>query len=159
MITVKVDAQKAIAKFGPSGIPEAVRKNLRAIIPDLTKRLGAAVETNLNTGLKSRNRLQVKKEMVENPTSLYGRVTTVSTREPQMLPLWLESGTKAHEIAARNASALFFFWDKVGRDVAFKRVQHPGFAGIHYTENAFNTMEAEIIEKLTSAVRAGAKAA
>src|SRR5258706_3157009 len=116
MITVKVDDQKAMARFGPSGIPESVRKNLRAIIPDLTKRLGAQVNANLSSGLKTRRRLQVKSTMVENPSALYGRVTTISSSEPLMLPLWLESGTKAHAIEAKNAKALYFFWDRVGRN-------------------------------------------
>src|SRR5229473_3267099 len=156
MITVKVEATQALAKFSPAGIPESVRRNLRAMIPDLTKRLGAAVENNLNTGLKSRRRLQVKKEMVENPTALYGRVRTIATSPPQLLPLWLEEGTKPNEIAARNASALFFFWEKMGKNVAFRRVMHPGFAGIHYMGNAFAAMEAEIVAGLTRAVREGA---
>jgi hypothetical protein len=159
MITVQVEASQAIAKFSPAGIPESVRRNLRAVIPDLTKRLGAAVDANLTSGLKTRRRLQVKKEMVENPTALYGRVTTVATSPPAMLPQWLETGTAAHEIAARNASALFFFWEKIGKNVAFQRVHHPGFAGIHYTQNAFDAMEAEIVAKLNGAVRAGTASA
>ena len=36
--------------------------------------------------------------------------------------------------AARNASALHFFWERVGAWVSFKKVQHPGFAGIQYME-------------------------
>jgi hypothetical protein len=153
MITVKVDDQQAMARFGPSGIPESVRKNLRALIPNLTKRLGAQVDANLNAGLKTRRRLQVKSQMVENPSSLYGQVTTIATSEPVMLPTWLESGTKAHAIEARNAKALYFFWDKMGRNVAFRRVMHPGFPGIHYTGNALEAMRSEIIDGITQAVR------
>jgi hypothetical protein len=159
MITVKVDATKAIAKFSPAGIPESVRRNLRGVIPDITKRLGAAVDANLDARLKTRRRLTVRKEMVENPTALYGRVTTVANPGPVLLPLWLEEGTKPHEIAAKNASALFFFWEKIGKNVAFKRVMHPGFAGIHYSADAFKAMEAQIVSSLSQAVRAGAKAA
>lgn len=159
MITIQVEATKALAKFSPAGIPESVRRSLRAVIPDLTKRLGAQVDANLSSGLKTRRRLQVKKEMVENPKALYGRVTTVATSPPALLPLWLESGTAPHEIAARNASALFFFWEKMGKNVAFRRVHHPGFVGIHYTQNAFDAMEDEIVAALNGAVRAGAQAA
>lgn len=151
MITAKVESQVAMARFGPSGIPESVRKSLRVIIPDLTKRLGAQVEANLNTGLKTRRRLQVKKEKIESRSALYGRVTTISTSEPMMLPLWLEEGTRAHAIEARNAKALFFFWDKMGKNVAFKRVMHPGFPGIHYTGNALESMRSEIINAITLA--------
>lgn len=158
-VQVKVDATRALAWFGPAGIPEGVRRNLRAIVPDLTKRLGAAVEANLNSGLKSRTRLVVKKEMVENPTALYGRVSTIANQPPQLLPLWLEEGTKPHVIAARNASALFFFWEKIGMNVAFKSVNHPGFGGIFYMRNAFVSMETEIADKLSQAVRDGIQGA
>ncbi len=40
-LQIDVDARKALARFSPSGIPESVRKNLRSIIPDLTRRLGS----------------------------------------------------------------------------------------------------------------------
>jgi len=156
VITVKVEAQQAIAKFSPSGIPEDVRRNLRAVIPNLTKRLGAAVDANLSAGLKTRRSITVRKEMVENRSALYGRVVTVSSKLP-MLPLWLEEGTKAHDIVARNAKALYFYWDKAGGFVAFHSVHHPGFAGIHYSRDAFAEMEDEIVKKLDEADVAGAQ--
>lgn len=159
MITVQVDASRALARFSPAGIPESVRRNLRAIIPDITKRLGAAVDANLDARLKTRRRLTVRKEMVENPTALYGRVTTVANPGPALLPLWLEEGTRPHEIAAKNASALFFFWEKMGRNVVFRRVMHPGTPAFHYSTDAFKAMEAEIVASLSQAVRMGARAA
>jgi len=153
MITVKVDATSALARFGKSGIPDDVRRNLRALIPDLTRRLASRVDANLTAGLRTRRRLQVKSAMVENRQGITGRVTVVSTSEPLMLPLWLESGTRAHAIEARNAKALYFFWEKMGTNVAFRRVMHPGFAGIHYAENAFRSMEAEIINTIKQSVQ------
>lgn len=36
------------------------------------------------------------------------------------------AGTEPHEIRARNAPALVFYWDKVGSIVHFVRVHHPG---------------------------------
>ncbi len=157
--TVTVDARGAIAKFSPAGIPEYVRNNLRQIIPDLTKRLGAKVEEKLDTELKSRRRLQVTKEMIENPTKVVGRVQTIATAEPKLLPLWLETGTKAHPIFAKNSGALAFFWPKMGRNVMFKSVWHPGFPGINYTQNAFREMEDEIFASMTRAVTAGVREA
>lgn len=160
-ITVKVDAgQRVFARFSRAGIPESVRRNLRAMVPDLTKRLGAAVDANLDAGLKSRTGLQVKKEMVENPTALYGRVTTVAINgRPAMLPVWLEEGTAPHVIAAKNASALFFFWDKVGANVMFKSVNHPGFSGIRFMGNAFDAMQDDIKQGIQDAVARGLRAA
>ena len=39
---------------------------------------------------------------------------------------WLENGTKPHEILARNVKYMHFYWDRVGEEVWFKRVMHPG---------------------------------
>ncbi len=152
MITVQVDASGAMATFGPGGIPEQVRRNLRSLIPDLTRRLAARADANLTAGLKTRRRLQVKSAMVENSKGIFGRVSVVSTSEPTMLPYWLEHGTKAHAIEARNAKALYFFWERMGKNVASKRVMHPGFAGIHYLENAFKSMEGEITYAMQQSV-------
>lgn len=152
----KIGDGTVISKFGPNGIPMSVRFSLRAVIPGLTKKLGDRVEANLNAGLKSRRRLVVKKEMVEDTnTKIIGRVTTVSTSEPYMLPAWLEDGTKAHDIVARNAPVLSFFWARIGRQAFFPRVHHPGFAGIHYTQAAFAAMEDEIQRVIKRAVRDG----
>lgn len=40
--------------------------------------------------------------------------------------LYVEKGTRPHEIVARNAPALVFYWEKLGRWVSFRRVWHPG---------------------------------
>ncbi len=154
-VAPKVGNEDVFSKFGPSGIPVTVRNFLRPAIVGLTKRLGAQVDANLNVGLKSRRRLRVRTEMVENPQALYGRVSVVATESPLMLPVWLESGTKAHAIEARNAKALYFFWEKMGKNVAFKRVMHPGFAGIHYMHNAFDAMSGEIKSTIRKAVSDG----
>lgn len=37
-----------------------------------------------------------------------------------------ELGSKPHKIVAKNAGALYFFWPVVGKNVAFKSVNHPG---------------------------------
>jgi hypothetical protein len=154
-VAPRVGNEDVFSRFGPSGIPVTVRNFLRPAIVDLTKRVGAQVDANLNAGLKSRRRLRVRTEMVENARELIGRVSVVATASPMMLPVWLESGTKAHAIEARNAKALYFFWDKVGANVAFRRVMHPGFAGIHYMQNAFEAMRSEIKSTIRRAVSDG----
>jgi hypothetical protein len=154
-VAPRVGNEDVFSRFGPSGIPVTVRNFLRPAIIDLTKRVGAQVNANLNSGLKSRRRLQVKSEMIENPSELIGRVSVVATAPPMMLPQWLESGTAAHKIEAKNAKALFFFWNRVGRNVFFKSVNHPGFAGIHYLENAFESMKDEIKSTIRRAVSDG----
>jgi hypothetical protein len=157
MITVKVDATRALAKFSPAGIPEAVRRNLRRVLPDLTRKLSAAIDARLASGLKSRRSLEDKVELVENPTAIFGRVRVIANApSPAMLPAWLNTGTAPHEIAARNASALFFFWERLGMNVMFRRVMHPGFAGINYAEGALADMRGEIVDTIGQAGRQGA---
>lgn len=150
-----MDASSAIATFDKNrGIPVNVRNILRVALIGLTKRVGDRVEANLESGLKSRTSLTVRKELVEDDKGITGRVTMVSSSNP-MLPTWLEEGTRAHAIEARNAKALAFYWDKLGKNVMFKRVMHPGFAGIHYTQNAFADMESEIKSTIRKAIADG----
>jgi hypothetical protein len=157
--TITVDATKALARFSRAGIPEDVRNNLRRILPDLTKRLSASVEDKLDTELRSRRRLEVRKLMREDPTKIIGQVQTVATAEPRMLPRWLDTGTRPHLITARNASALFFFWEKMGRWVSFHSVWHPGFPGLNYMQRSFQEMEDEIFRSIEEAARSGAREA
>lgn len=45
-----------------------------------------------------------------------------------------ELGSKPHKIVAKNAPALSFFWPKVGKQVAFKSVNHPGTPAYRWAE-------------------------
>jgi len=50
--------------------------------------------------------------------------------------LYVHEGTKPHEIKAKNAPFLVFFWPKVGKVVYFKRVWHPGTKPYKFLEKA-----------------------
>lgn len=158
-VTVTVDAKTALAHFSPAGIPEGIRRQLRSVIPGLTRRLGALVERRLESELKSRRRLTVQKQMIENRTMIVGRVSVKWTGDPRsaMVPAVLDTGAKAHVIAAKNGKALAFFWPKMGRNVLFKQVHHPGFAGIFYAQRSLADMSGEIEQAINSAVRDGAR--
>ena len=156
-VTITMDASHALARFSEAGIPAAVRQNLRRVLPDLTKQLGSLVDSKLDEGLRSRRRLQTKMELVENPATIYGRVSVVATAEPRMLPRWLESGTRAHPIVAKNANALVFFRERLGRVVAFKSVWHPGYPGLFFMRDAFKEMETQILDGIEGAVRSGVR--
>lgn len=158
-VTLKVDASKAIKKFSPEGVPESVRRSLRSMLPSIVRRVGDRVDQKLDDGLKSRNRLVVQKQIVENPKEIYGKVSVIANADPRMLPTWLEEGTRAHEIVAKNASALSFFWERIGKQAFFKRVQHPGYAGLHYMQTTLGEMRDEIARDLTQAVKEGAQKA
>lgn len=137
-------------------LPEDLRARLRSEIPFLTKQLASRVREKLAPGalFKTSERIlpAVNVEMVENPTEIYGRVYIDPGKFPNVVAHTLESGSRAHEIAAVNATALVFFWARVGQVVAFKRVHHPGFGGRSYMESSLNEMKDELVGKISNAV-------
>lgn len=153
--TVTIDAKEALAKFSRAGIPEAVRNQLRQTLPDVTKRLGNVVDAKLSSQLKSRNRLETKKELVENPTKIVGRVRVVWTgdKSKAMVPFWLDQGTKPHEIRAKNVSALYFYWEKIGAFFIGPKVMHPGFKGLDFMYQSLLQMEPEIVDVISNAAK------
>ena len=153
-VEIKVDATRALAKF--DRIPVSVRDNLRKVLPDLTKQLGSLVDSKLSSGLKSRSSLTVKQELVENIHQIYGRVSVVSSKL-SFLPKILESGARPHVIEGNPF--LSFFWEKLGKQVVLRSVNHPGFPGIHYMQDSFSEMRDQIVSGLKSAVKEGAKKA
>lgn len=147
--TVTLDASKLDARLAK--MDQTIRFKLRIVIPGLLKKLGAKVEGNLNTGLKSRNRLTVDKKMTETSKGVFGSVSVRWTGETNksFIPQILETGARAHPIFAKNAGALAFLWPKVGPGMFFfKSVWHPGYAGGHFVQNAFRDMEDEILDAL-----------
>lgn len=51
------------------------------------------------------------------------QVIALQIEYPSDVATWTDQGTKAHVIRARRASALRFFWPKVGRVVYFRSVR------------------------------------
>jgi hypothetical protein len=165
-VEVKVDATRALARFSPAGIPEQVRANLRNAIPPLMRELTARIDSNLAV-LKSRTHLQIKGgpqgEMVENAEGITGVAEMGWTGDARasMVPEVLESGSKEYVI--RGNPVLAFPWPNApipqpkGGIFFFRQVTHKATTGIHYMENAFNSMRAEIIDKITAAVQSGTK--
>lgn len=133
-------------------LDERARAQLRGQIPVLTKKLAERVRQKLQPGVlfKTTNRLlpAVRSEMVENTTQVYGRVYIDQRKFPNVVAHTLESGSRAHEIVAKNASALFFFWGKLGKNVAFRRVHHPGFSGRSYMESSLNELRGQFVAEL-----------
>lgn len=151
--SIMLDARLAHAKM--DRLPEDVRMSLRRVLPNLGKRLGAKVEENMTSRLHSHTRLKVTKQMVENPKSIFVRVDLTWTGAPskKLVPLWLEEGTKPHEIVAKNATVLAFFWPKINAMFFGPRVNHPGNKAYKIVEDAFNNMRPEIVATIERAVR------
>jgi hypothetical protein len=152
-VTIKVDDTGARLKLGR--VPVEVRNNLRNVIPGLTRRLAALVNSKISSELKSHKTLAVAEQMVENTKEIYGRVQLTSPSANGLLPTYLEYGTKAHEIAGNPILA--FYWDKVGANVFFRSVHHPGTKAYQFMSRSFAEMRNEVVQKVAEAARAGAR--
>lgn len=49
---------------------------------------------------------------------------------------WYDQGTRPHQIRARNATVLSFYWAKAGGMVAFPKVNHPGTKPTRFLSDA-----------------------
>lgn len=152
-VSVTVDG-KAYRKFDK--LPEDIRSALRAEIPSLTKDLATRVRAKLIPGalFKTTTRLlpAVGVKMVENTKEIYGTVYIDQGKFPNVVAHTLESGSRPHDIVVKNAKALYFFWAKLGRHVAFLRVHHPGFEGRSYMQSSLDEMMPEIVRRERDAV-------
>lgn len=147
--TVTLDATKLRSRM--ANMDQSARYALRIIIPVLLKKLGALVEGNLNSGLKSRNNLVVDKKMTETAKGVFGSVSVrwTGASDKSFVPQILETGARAHPIFAKNAGALAFLWPKAGPGMFFfKSVWHPGYPGGFFVQRAFRSMEDEIMDGL-----------
>lgn len=153
VVTVSVEG-KVLAKY--EKVPEQLRSRLRVMLPQLTRDVKAKVAAKLAPGalFKTTTRLlpALSSQMVENKDEIYGRVFIDEGKFPGVVAATLERGSKAHVIAAVNAPALVFFWEKLGRVVAFKSVNHPGFEGRSYMQSTLDEMQGEITGRLNRSV-------
>jgi hypothetical protein len=154
-VTINVDATRALVKL--DRITPAVRDELRGIIPSLTNRLGALVDSKLGSELKSRTTLTVAKEMHETTAEIYGLVELRSPSANGLLPTYLELGTRAHPIVGNPILA--FYWERLGKMVFFHSVNHPGFKAYAFMARSFAEMRDEIVEQLKAAAQRGASKA
>jgi hypothetical protein len=149
--TINVDLSKALLRFGEAGIPEQVRTNLRRLIPPLAINFTAQVNNRLNTQLKSRNSLTVTNEMRENRNQITAKIQIVSSTN-QLLPTYLELGTRPHGIDPVNAQFLHFALGGV-IEVFAKHVEHPGTRAYHFLEDTLVEFKSEILDTMQQATQ------
>lgn len=152
MITAKVEGR--IFQKLPR-LPETLRATLRSKIPDITRMVANRVRAKLAPGVlfKTTTRLlpAVRAEMREDAHQIYGRVF-IDSSFPPLVATVLERGARPHVITARNAPALSFFWDKLGRRVSFRSVNHPGFRGRSYMQSTLDESREDIKAMLEQSV-------
>lgn len=82
----------------------------------------------------------------------------IKIMHPTAVPIFIDKGTKPHEIKAKNKKALSFRAGKQmtvggnkiqpGEDVVLKSVKHPGFVATPYIEIALKLSQNQIKNKL-----------
>jgi phage gpG-like protein len=155
MISVEVDASRAQLKL--ARIDQQTRTALRGEIVRLTQALATLVRAKLSGGVlnKRTGRLynSVQSMLIENTTSIYGRVST------QGVPY-----AAIHEfggIIQHPGSSKFQAWQNAGAWVYthMTRAHDITMPERSYMRSSLADMQAEIVERMTVAVRGAAMAA
>jgi hypothetical protein len=119
--------------------PEALS---RAMLPMLSRKGNSLVrgianqaraDVPVRTGNMGRT-IGIDPMRPSGPFSVSGGVHAGGRTAPYTIPV--HEGSRPHGIRARRAPMLRFFWDKVGRNVAFRSVNHPGVKARPFLRNA-----------------------
>jgi hypothetical protein len=146
---------KVLAKY--KKLPDRLRSQLRGDLPDIVRDVRDAVAAKLAPGalFKTTTHLlpALSSQMVENANEIYGRVYIDADKFPAVVAHTLESGSVAHTIPKGELPyPLVFFWEKLGRVVAFKSVWHPGFEGRSYMASTLSEQADMIKQRLNKSV-------
>lgn len=93
----------------------------------------ARVDVPVRTGNLGRTIAEVPPQVM-GPFRVTVGVTAGGKDAPYAIPV--HEGARPHVIRARRAPMLRFYWEKVGRNVAFRSVNHPGSAPRPFLRNA-----------------------
>jgi hypothetical protein len=148
-ITITVDPRKASEKL--NALPSAVRDNLRSLMPLVATTLSGSINQKLDTELKSQGRLRVKAQMREGARDISVTVSLVADPGPRLLPDWLEHGTRAHPIYGKPFLA--FDWEKLGKHVVFRSVQHPGTQAYQFMARSLEEVRGDVLAEIGDVVK------
>lgn len=86
-----------------------------------------------------------------------GRITRVKLYNRTKYAAAIDKGSKAHDIPARKAPYLVFYWHKMSRWVRTKSVRHPGTKPYRFLSNAnlyaFQDLKTNLERKLSELAR------
>lgn len=153
MIEVRVDDSVLQAKV--KRLPEDTRARLRAVIAKDNPQLAGMVRQKLSgdvlRAVSGALLGSIRNEMVENATSIYGRVSSVGVIYARIH----EYGgtTRAHIIRAVNAKSLHFMMG--GKDIFVREVHHPGsrIPERSYLRSSLFEMRDQIVSDLRSVIQ------
>lgn len=152
-ITVTVNPREADRKL--KVLPELQRRRIRGVVIRDTRELAVRVRQNLSGKVlnvrTSKLLTSIKNELVENATSVYGRVFTRGVVYARIHEFGGQ--TRPHLIVAVHARALHFF---IGNQEFFRKsVNHPGskIPERSYLRSALAEMKAKITKDLIEAAK------
>lgn len=155
MLTVEVDATRAIARVGR--IDQATRAALRGVIVTLTQGLAALVRQKLSGQVlnKVSGRLynSISSTMIENPSTVYGVVMTQGVPYARIHEY---GGTIHHPGSSKfqawmGPNGMIFTHGTKPHDIVIPERS--------YMRSSLADMQDQIVSQLTQAVRGAAKAA
>jgi phage gpG-like protein len=155
MISVELDASRAALKL--TRIDEQTRTALRGAIVSLTQSLATMVRAKLSGGVlnvrSGRLLASIQSQLIENTTSIYGRVSSNGVPYAAI-----------HEfggVIKHPGSSKFQAWMGPGGMVYthFTRPHDIPMPERSYLRSSLAEMQAEIVERMTTAVRGAARAA
>lgn len=102
---------------------------------DAMRRGGVAADVNVRTKSMFKRRSPAGKSLKDNTTPRILRIgktgkLRLTWNKPYAASI--DEGARRHDIPARRAPYLHFFWPKVGHWVKFKMVNHPGNRAYHF---------------------------
>lgn len=119
--------QAALSKF----IQAAGRKKVNSLTRGIANQARATVPVHsANLG----RTIGMTPAAATGPFKVSGSVFAGGRQAPYAIPV--HEGSRPHIIRARRAPMLRFFWEKVGKNVAFRSVHHPGVKARPFLRNA-----------------------
>lgn len=114
----------------------------RAILPILTRKGNSlvrrgATQARADVPVRSGNlgrTIGTDPMRPTGPFSVSGGIYAGGRQAPYAIPV--HEGSRPHKIVARRAPMLRFFWEKIGKNVAFRSVNHPGVKARPFLRNA-----------------------
>jgi hypothetical protein len=119
--------QAALSKF----VQAAGRKKVNSLTRQIANQ--ARADVPVRSGNLGRT-IRATPAKATGPFSVSGSVFAGGPDAPYAIPV--HEGSRPHKIVARNAPMLRFFWEKIGRNVAFRSVNHPGVKARPFLRNA-----------------------
>lgn len=123
-------------------------------VKEATKEAGAAAAKNVRERSTFKRRgAHSLKDSTQSRVVIRRGGALIRLSWPKKYAAAIDKGARAHEIWARRAPYLRFFWPRVGHVVHFKMVHHPGNRPFHFGKHAQKAGHVELGQRLRFGTR------